>query len=182
MNNTLECELTEKVPGNMAECPLKDDQIKPGPEPSEYLLRQISKCRQKKCPDLVDDETTTLCKVMVAYAEKGTPWCRSDCPKNNSAPEIYTGSRVQGQGFEPTEDRSPGIVRRAFSKPSPSGLIPFTVHAGRHEMVTVRNMLKYGDALDEDEAIQTMFKDGASLWLDKIERRIQEDGIGDFDE
>lgn len=182
MNNTLECELTEKVPGNMAECPLKDDQDKPSPEPSVFLLRQISKCRLKQCPELVDDETSTLCKVMETYAEKGTPWCRYDCPKNNSAPEIYTGSRVQGQGFEPTEDRSPGIVRRAFSKPSPSGLIPFTVHAGRHEMVTVRNMLKYGDALDEDEAIQTMFKDGASLWLDKIERRIQEDGIGDFDE
>jgi hypothetical protein len=132
MNNTLECELTRKVPGNMAECPLKDDPGNPSPGPSE--------------------------------------------------PEIHPGSRIQGQGFEPADDRLSGMVRRAISKSSPNGLVPFTVHAGRHEMATVRNLLKYGDALDEDEAIQTMFEDGAALWLDKIERRIQEEGISDFDE
>lgn len=181
MNNTLKCEISEKVPGNMAECPLKGDQGKPSPEPSEFLLRQISKCRLKRCPELIDDETTTLCKVMEAYAEKGSPWNRYDCPLScmNTDPEFYTGSRVQGQGFAPTEECRSAVVHRSTSKPTPSGNVTFTVYAGRHEVVTARNMVKYGDALDENEAIQTMFKDGASHWLDKIERRIQEDGIGD---
>lgn len=168
MNNTLECELAEKVPGNMAECPLKDDQSKPSPEPSEFLLRQILKCRQKQCPELVDDETTTLCKVMETYTEKGTPWGRYDCPL--------------GLVNTPTENRAKGVVSKSTTRQSLNGIIPFTVHADRHEMATVRNMLKYGDALDEEGAVQTMFKDGAASWLDKMERRIQEEGIGDPDE
>lgn len=184
MNNTLECELTEKVPGNMIECPIKDAPKPKASEPNEFLLRQISKCRQKRCPELVDDETTTLCKVMEAYAEKGTPWCRCDCPKGqmNTDPEIYTGSRITGEAFARSEECRSAVVKRSSSPQAPSGNVTFTIYAGRHEMATVRNMLKYGDALDEDEAAQTMFKDGASLWLDKMERRVQEDGIGDMDE
>jgi hypothetical protein len=184
MNNTLECELTEKVPGNMIECPIKDAPKPKASEPNEFLLRQISKCRQKRCPELVDDETTTLCKVMEAYAEKGTPWCRYDCPKGqmNTDPEIYTGSRITGEAFARSEECRSAVVKRSSSPQAPSGNVTFTIYAGRHEMATVRNMLKYGDALDEDEAAQTMFKDGASLWLDKMERRVQEDGIGDMDE
>ncbi len=210
MNNTLECSIAEKVPGNMIDCPKVDPEKKPAPIPeevdeedevvcawwntalktcdndepectseqrkerncpltppprtpaapkeqkiTEFLARQLHKCKEKKCPELVETPDEISCRVMVAR-----DWHRFDCPLRPLIP--------------PPKEKGTG--KKSVSRlpsPHPTQAEKFTVEAGRHEMATIRNMIKYGDAEDEQDAVQTMFEDGAARWLDQMERRIQ---------
>jgi hypothetical protein len=99
------------------------------------------------------------------------PWTEPE----EKDPEPYEGSRVTGDTFAPTDDRASAVVRRqpviAGNLPEPAAV--YKVQAGREEQVTIRNMIKYGDAEDEQDAVQMMFEEGAAVYLNKIEARCQ---------
>jgi hypothetical protein len=144
--------------------------------PSEYLLKQIDRCRKRQCSELIDDEDRTACRVMEKMKEDGNPWCRYDCPIRPNVPEPkpYTSSRVQGSAFTPADKAvKTAVMHRQPSSPNQDNG-GFKVNAGRYELATIRQMVTYGDADDEQEAVDLIFRDGAALWLDKIERRVQE--------
>ncbi|MDD5048067.1 MAG: hypothetical protein PHH09_03995 [Methanoregulaceae archaeon] len=191
------CELSGQRPENMVGelpdgCPKKKIRA-PDEEPviDKYLEKQFGQCQKKACPEIVWTPEEIYCKVM-----KDRDWKRYDCPIRPKVPEVKPGTLKhappqaatgvgeaaaiiaahQSENTEPSEERESGAIRRAINlltdKPD---VEEYTVKAGRHEQVTIRNMIKYGDALDEQAAVQMMFKDGAALWLDKMERRVQEE-------
>jgi hypothetical protein len=131
--------------------------VKPAPARCMYLLKDGSGCT---APDTV----LQLC----TEEKRNEKNCPLDIPDPVEVPEprrlsdTLTGKENNTRSVLPTSGYPTPATR-------------YTVEANRHDVVTIQNMIKYGDANDEEEAVQTIFEDGVALWLDKIERHIEEE-------
>lgn len=131
----------------------------------EYLNRQVARCRQKNCHHLVESlGEAPACTVMMSR-EDMRPWRRYDCPLR---PEVQTVKPVQRDRSRP--DRATTVAGQQEGEEPPSNI--YRVKAGRYEQATIDQMVKYGDAINAQEAVEIILRDGAALWLDRIENRL----------
>lgn len=122
-----------------------------------------------RCMYLSRDETR--CNAPEEYQQKCTEGRREE--KNCPIPYVELPEPRRLSDTLTGKENNTRSVLPTSGYPTPA--TRYTVEANRHDVVTIQNMIKYGDANDEEEAVQTIFEDGVALWLDKIERHIEEE-------
>lgn len=166
MNNTYECELEGKVPGNLRNCPL--DEKKGDEWTPEY---------EAKYP------VTAACKAIgcfsLRYIKPGLHTCGffGLRPENMPKGKLPEGCpKLPPVEPEPAQPAPAAPLQRVLiAPPSHPNLQRYTVEANRQDQMALRQMIQRGLAEDEDEAVQSCFEEGLNLFMDRIEAQIQKE-------
>ncbi len=182
------CQGTNKAPDNLTEfpdgCPQKktEDPAEEDDTPGyqEHLNKQLARCRQKKCPHLIDEEGDIMadCEIMANREDNPkTRWRRNDCPLQPEVPPARPGSTRSTMTVREGPKRTEASISLFDKKPAAKETRPFQVEMTRGQEPIIDQMIRYKIAPDESRAAQMAFDRGLQEILNiDIERIIQAEG------
>lgn len=162
----------------------------------EFLNRQLPRCRQKNCPDLIDEEGDVMadCKVMARREDTKSPWRRYDCPLRPDIPapkqkgtlgkpKPVITAIVGRNTVQVTHSSDPRVP--VDKEPRPIGSPPapvdiprqreFLVVAGREDLDVLQRLVDHGDVDKIEEAVQVALDAGIQTLRERLELRDERD-------